>query len=141
MCGKRHTYIIDIVFFSKLEDELKRLRSKSEICYLFLININTRKLYAIPINFSYDPILRGYRRFKDPKEVTAEDVLNKLIELLTRENIPLKHLISDADRRFTSRLFKEFLERYGIDHKIQQINASYPVNSLISILYRVVKTI
>ena len=143
--ARRHTYILDIVFFGKVEDEARReslrKRPKSEICYLFLINVNTQKLYVIPINYYYDPIVRCYRKFKEPKEVTTEDVLNKLIELLTRENIQLKHLISDADRRFTASLFIEFLERYNIDHKIQQVNACYPVHSLIGILNRVVKTI
>ena len=139
--GKRHTYIIDLVYFGNIQDEIQKKRDKAEICYLFLININTRKLYVIPINFSYNPILRGYRSFGKPKEVTAGEVLGKLIELLTKENIPLRHLISDADRRFTSKAFQEFLENYGIDHKIQQINSGYPVHSLISILNRVVKTI
>ena len=109
--------------------------------FIYYFNINTRKLYAIPINFSYDPFFRAYRKFIEPKEVTAENVLNKLIELLSRENILLKHLISDADARFTSKTFKKFLENHGIDHKIQQINVGYPVHSLISILNRVVKTI
>ena len=111
------------------------------MCYMFLININTRKLYAIPINYSYDPFFRGYRKFGNPKEVTSQEVLEKLIELHTKERITLRHLISDADSRFMSGTFREFLERNRDDHKMQQINAGYPVHSLASILNRVVKTI
>ena len=109
--GRRFTYVMDYFFAGRF-------------VYMVAINVNTRKaFYVVPKEFRSKSQHIGV-----PKEfqATARSAIDSLTKLL--EQTPIKHLIMDNEAAWTSKSFKQTLEKLGITYKFVE---KYTVKGLV----------
>ena len=126
-------------------------------CYLFLINVNTRKLWVEPTNDNNDKIEGDENNnIKNPMK-TFDAIIHAIGRIIVR-GCKISLIKSDGERAFKSKMTTHFLNNNGIKtiivplqitkytdfmqglNMVQSIK-SEPYHSSLSILDRVVRTI
>ncbi len=135
-----NTYIMDLIF------------ENHKYCYLFLINVNTRKLWVEPTNVEGDE--DNNIKFN---QKTSELIIHAINRIL-QQGCKISYIKSDGERAFKSQKTIQYLNNNGIKiievprqitkypDFMQGLNmvksiSSEPYHSSLSILDRVVRTI
>ena len=123
--------------------------SYNEFTYLVAINVNTRYLIIELIN---DVIKGGIKKANVKSTQLYLRCLIKIIKKVKDTN-PIKYIISDSDRAFSSNLAKEFYKNNNIifrqvprmlvidEELLNKVVKTDPLHSSLSILDRVIRTI
>ena len=103
--GPRFSFVVDYMFAGKF-------------AYMVAINMNTRKAFAIPAQ----KIIETENYWRAPSKVkeTATDAIESLKKLMKQTDV--KHLLSDQEPAWTSKLFQNFCQSVGIQHKFYHKN-------------------
>ena len=135
-----NTYIMDLIFENHI------------YCYLFLINVNTRKLWVEPTNVESD----DDNNIKDVQK--SSDSIIQAIGRIIDDGCKISYIKSDGERAFKSQMTIDYLNNNGIKiievprqitkypdfmqglNMVKSIKTE-PYHSSLSILDRVVRTI
>ena len=109
--ASRYTYVMDYFYAGRF-------------AYMLAINVNTRKaFYVVPKEFRTKS-----QHIGAPKafQATAKSAVDSLIKLM--QQTPVKYLIMDNEAAWTSKTFKQTLEKLGITYKFVE---KYTVKGLV----------
>ena len=99
--GSRYAFVIDYMFSGNWG-------------YCIMINVNTRKaFFAVPLEFGRDP--NNYKRRKVKYHADTTSAIQALNDLL--EQTPIKFLLMDNEKAWTSHAFHSTLNSKGIVYK------------------------
>ena len=146
--SSRYSYIIDLMFVDKL-------------CYLVMINVNTRYLYVILVNQilfdSQDTNNENNKQQKFAKYNKSADTYLKTLDTLINSGVIIKHLTYDGEGAFASIKALRYYKAHGIDctnaprikmgnypdfmKKEQKQVKSDPMHSSLGLIDRVIRTL
>ena len=144
--SSRYSYIIDLMFVDKL-------------CYLVMINVNTRYLYVELVNqilFDNDSENSEKRQRFAKYEKSADNYL-KTLDKIIKSGVIIKHLTFDGEGSFNSRKAQNYYNSHGIHWRTaprmkmgnypdfmkreQKQTKTDPMHSSLGLIDRVIRTL